>query len=59
MRFLEDYRDSVEQRMLGQWRAGTATLAQEHEARGRAAVAGEIAALQWAEMAAFYGGGGA
>ncbi|ACI52297.1 hypothetical protein Gdia_2554 [Gluconacetobacter diazotrophicus PA1 5] len=49
----------MEQRMLGQWRAGTATLAQEHEARGRAAVAGEIAALQWAEMAAFYGGGGA
>ncbi|WP_231854157.1 co-chaperone GroES [Gluconacetobacter diazotrophicus] len=24
LRFLEDYRDSVEQRMLGQWRAGTA-----------------------------------
>jgi hypothetical protein len=57
--FLEDYRDSVEQRVLTQWRGGTSDLAREHEARGRAAVAGEIAQLQWAAMTAFYGEEGA
>lgn len=53
--FLMDYRDSVAQRMLEQWRAGTIVLAQEHEARGRAAVAAEIAELRWEAMMAFYG----
>ncbi|MFW7267797.1 hypothetical protein ACMAUO_07470 [Gluconacetobacter sp. Hr-1-5] len=55
--FLTDYGESIEQRMLGQWRAGTITLAQEHEARGRAALAAEMAELQWAAMRAFYGVG--
>ncbi|GBQ26804.1 hypothetical protein AA12717_2476 [Gluconacetobacter sacchari DSM 12717] len=55
--FLTDYGASIEQRMLGRWRAGTITLAQEHEARGRAALAAEMAELQWAAMRAFYGEG--
>ncbi|GAA4502148.1 hypothetical protein [Gluconacetobacter tumulicola] len=53
--FLTDYGESIERRMLGQWRAGTITLAQEHEARGRAALAAEMAELKWAAMRAFYG----
>ncbi|ACI52209.1 conserved hypothetical protein [Gluconacetobacter diazotrophicus PA1 5] len=56
MLFLGDYRDEIEQQMLAQWRAGTVTLAQEHEARGRAAVAGEIADLQWDAIKNFYEG---
>ncbi|GBQ90346.1 hypothetical protein AA13595_2868 [Gluconacetobacter johannae DSM 13595] len=54
--FLGDYRDSLDQGLLGHWRAGTLVLAQEHETRGRSLLAGEIAGLDRDVLRTFYGG---
>ena len=55
LRFLADYRDEIECRVLEQWRSGALKLADEHEARGRAAIAAEMADITLPVLWGFYG----
>lgn len=55
LRYLRDYRRSLEASMLDRWREGTVQLADEGEARGRSKMALEIDALTWNNILDHYG----
>jgi hypothetical protein len=55
LRYLLDYRDEIEDRVLAGWRAGEVRLVEEQEARGRAAAAAEAAQVELAHIRQFYG----
>jgi len=55
LRFLEDYRDSLRLGALEAFEGGELTALQEHEARGRMLMCGELVGLQWEHVLLFYG----